>query len=174
MAFFRIAAAAAILGLLGRPVQSEPSCNELQKYLTGGDQVFPSNRGASLPGEHRWTARTPLLNGDCEITAAFTPREFRLNCRFNPGGAETVRVSTQQSLSSYVQTCLNGLESRDDWRKRDTSRTEFDGRVITETRWTWTMLRNRIERQILVSNDSGGPSNGENLLVVIWRERPTD
>jgi len=174
MDFLRIAAATAILGLLGLPAQSEPSCSELQKYLTGEDQVFPSNRGKPRPGVHRWTAGTPILNGDCEITAAFTPKEFRLNCSYKAGGADAARVSSYQSLSSYVQNCLNGLESRDDWRKRDTSRTEFGGRAITETTWTWTMLRNRAELQILVSNDSGGASRGENVLIVIWRERSTN
>jgi hypothetical protein len=177
MDLYRLAACTAILGLLGSPAQSESSCGELEKYLRGGNDAFPSNRDRALPGEHRWTVHTPLLKGNCELTAVFNPTEFRMSCRFNPGAANAVRLASFQSLGSYVQTCLNGQDSRDEWRKRDTSRTEYNGRVITETTWTWTWLSNRIERQILVSSDSGDPGEpkkSENLLVVIWRALPKD
>jgi hypothetical protein len=177
MGWFRLATCTAIMGLLGSPAHSDTSCGELAKYLNGGNDAFPRNRDKALPGEHRWTARTPILNGNCEITAAFNPTEFRMNCSFNPGTANAVRLASYQSLSRYVQTCLDGQDSRDDWRKRDRSRTEYDGRVILETAWTWTSLRNRVERQILVSNDSGDPGKpkkSENRLVVIWRELPKD
>jgi len=174
MDLYRIAASAAILALLISPARSDSSCGELEKYLKGSDQVFPANRGERRQNENRWKARAPFRGGDCEIAATFNPREFKFDCSFNTGGADGVRLASYQSLGSYVQNCLNSLESRDDWRKRDTSRTEFGGRMIAETTWTWTMLLNAIERQVVVSNDSGGPSKGESLLVVIWRERPKD
>ena len=182
MDWTRLAACTAILGLLGSPARSNTSCDELEKYLKGGNDAFPRNRDKALPaepGEHRWTVHTPLLNGNCELAAVFNPNptEFKMSCHFNPGAPTAVRLASYQSLSSYVQTCLNSQDSRDDWRKRDTSRTEYNGRAIAETTWTWTWLRNRIERQILVSNDSGDPGEpkkSENLLTVIWRELPKD
>lgn len=174
MAAAKLVAGVVIFVLGGSPVRSEPSCNDLQKYLTGGQSEFARNRGERRADENRWTSRNPILGGACEIVATFNPSEFKTNCTFNAGGRDVERLAAYQFQSNFVQTCLNGMDSRDDWRKRDTSRAEFGGRAIAETTWTWTQLRNGIERQIIVSNDPGdpdGPDKGRNLLVVIWRER---
>jgi hypothetical protein len=178
----RIAAATAILGLLESPAQSTPTCGDLQKYLAGTEEPFTGNRGEQIY-ENKWTPLTSIPGGNCEIVFWAVPAGPSIMCKFDEGAASAVLLSSYRSLTDLVQGCLNGLESRDDWRKRVTSETEFDGQVITKTTWTWTMLRSQTTRQISVSSNSGPTrkttvSNSaiavpqpENLLSVIWGHR---
>jgi hypothetical protein len=170
MDLFRIATATAVLGFLGSPAQSEPACGDLERYLIGTEHPFVDRRRERVRDD-TWKAPTSILGGNCEVTVITAPTHVKIDCSFNAKAAKAAMLSSYQSMNSYVQNCLNGSKSRDDWRRRDTSRTEYDGRVIAETTWTLTNLRAQTERKILVSNDSAGSPPAEYLLTVSWRKR---
>jgi hypothetical protein len=173
MTVIKVAASIAILALLASPARSAPACDDLQKYLIGRDQPYASNRGERVEeGQFTWKARTPIPGGDCTIAYWETPRGFNITCSFDKGAASAVMQSSYQSLRGVVQDCLNGLDSRDDWRKRETSNTDsYDGRVVTQTTWTWTSIRNQLERKVVVSSNSGGDAPAENIMEVSWQGR---
>jgi hypothetical protein len=171
MDLFRIAAAAtAVLGLLGSPAQSEPACGDLEKYLNGREHSFSDHRGQQVRDrDNVYKALVPILGGNCEITIINGPAHLKIDCSFNAKAAKAAMLSSYQSMNSYVQSCLNGSKSRDDWRKRDTSRTEY-----TETTWTLTDLRDQTERQIVVSSKLESSPLAEYLLTVSWKRRTKD
>ncbi|MBR0851074.1 hypothetical protein JQ543_25245 [Bradyrhizobium diazoefficiens] len=167
----RIAASVAVWALLASPARSAPTCGDFQKYVNGRDQPFASNRGERIDDQLKWKARTPIPGGDCTVAYSELPRGFTIACSFDKGAANAVMRSSYQSLIGLVQDCLNGMDSRDDWRKREMSNTDsYDGRVVTQTVWTWTMIPYRLERKIIVSSNSGGDAPAENILEVSWQE----
>jgi hypothetical protein len=172
MDLFRIATATAVLGLLGSPAQSEPACGDLERYLTGREHPFSDHRGQRVRDDV-YKALVPILGGNCEITIVNGSAHLKIDCSFNAKAAKAAMLSSYQSMNSYVQNCLNESKSRDDWRKRDTSRTENE-QVITETTWTLTDLRHQTERQIVVSNNSASSPPAEYLLTVSWKRRTKD
>ena len=175
MDLFRIATTAtAVLGLLGSPAQSEPACGDLEKYLNGREHSFSDHRGQRVRDrDNVYKALVPILGGNCEITIINGSAHLKIDCSFNAKAAKAAMLSSYQSMNSYVQNCLNESKSRDDWRKRDTSRTEND-QVVTETTWTLTNLRYQTEQKIVVSNHSASSPPAEYLLTVSWRRRTKD
>jgi hypothetical protein len=162
-----------IMLLLGSSAQSQSICDGLKKYLVRAAIPFIADRGAPIK-QGEWRARSGISNGKCTITLVNSPREHRIICSFNDGAARSTLQSHFESLGTDVKSCLAGLDSRHEWRKRDTSRTEANGRVAQETTWIWTMLRNQTERQIRVSIHAGGSESASNLLIVIWRSLQSD
>ena len=167
----RLVASVAVWASLISPARSAITCGDLQKYVVGKDPPFASNRGEPIGNELRWKARTPIPGGDCIIAHSQTPHGFSITCSFDKGAARAAMQSSYQSLSRLVQDCLNGMDSRDDWRKRETSNTDSDGLGVTQTVWTWTMIPYGLERKIIVSNNSGGDAPAENILEVNWQQR---
>jgi hypothetical protein len=165
---FRIATAAAVLGLLVSPAQSEPACGDLERYLTGTENSFSDHRG-ELVRDDVYKALFPILDGNCEVTIVNGSDHLKLDCSFNAKAAKAAMLPSYQSMNTYVQSCLNGSKSRDDWRKRDTSRTEY-----AETTWTLTDLRYQTERKIVVSSKLASSPPAEYLLTVSWKRRTKD
>ena len=166
----KVAASLAVLALIGSPARSAPVCSDFQPYLIATDAQYAANRGEQVD-EAKWKARTPIPGGDCIIAYWAAPRGMSITCSFDEGAARDARLSSYRSLSKLMQECLDGIESRDDWRKRETSKIEFDGDVVTQIVWTWTQIRNRMERQIVLSNNTGGTIPAKNQLEMIWRTR---
>src|SRR6478736_5618602 len=157
MIMIRIAASVAVWALLVSPARSALVCDDFQKYVIEQDHPFTANRGERIGDRDEWKARTPIPGGDCTVTYSELPRGFSIACSFDKGAADAVLRSSYRSLIGLVQDCLNGLDSRDDWRKREMSNTDsYSGRSVTQTVWTWTMIPYRLERKIIVSNNSGG------------------
>lgn len=158
--------------LAASPVRAQSVCDGLKKYVTGKAATpFMANR---VRGADSWRARTPISTGDCNVTFQEKPHQYALTCVFNSGAKEQDLLANYQALGADIQTCLDGLDSRFDWRKRNTSRTEADGRTVKETTWIWTMLRDQTERQVRVSSNSGGAGPPDDALIVLWRTLKDD
>ena len=151
------------------PARSEPMCEDIKKYVEGkAAQPFMQNHGTAI-GPNQWKARRQIRPGDCTVMSSATPTLHALTCIFNKGAEQSELLSYSEKLGADIQTCLDSLNSRFDWRKRDTSRTEADGRSVRETTWIWTMLRDQTERQVRVSNIVGGADPSRDALIVLWR-----
>jgi hypothetical protein len=144
-------------------------CDGIKKHVNGRAAMpFRMDRAAQIAPD-MWKARTQITQSDCVIGSSQSSTQQAFSCTFNNGATEEVLSSYYQSLVGEVQTCLNGLDTRFDWRKREISQTNTDGLALVETTWTWTTLRDQQERQILASSMSGGSDPGNNHLIVIWR-----
>lgn len=169
----KIVVAGLMILLLGSPARSESFCDTLRRYAGAAGIEFKRNRGP-LIGQNRWKAQNGFTGGNCEINLVDKPTMNGIFCLFNPRAVETEIQSYYLTMAGNVQECLKQLESRNDWRKRDTSRTDEGGRTIKETTWIWTELRDQVDNRITVSGNTGGSMPSNNFLVVTWSLRSDD
>src|SRR3954452_8334742 len=123
MTTIKVAVSIAILALTGSPARSAPACSDFEPYLLPTDAPYAANRGEQVEKD-KWKARTPIPGGDCTIAHWIMPRGMSIACSYDEGAAPDAILSSYRSLGKLMQGCLDGMESRDEWRKRETSKTE--------------------------------------------------
>src|SRR6201999_997115 len=117
-----VLASAAMLAVC-TSARCEPVCDTVKKYVEGkAARPVIANHGPSI-GSNAWKARTQIPPGDCTIAQVAKPRQYTLTCTFNEGAAEADLTSFYQGLTNSLQQCVDGLDSRTDWRKRNASGT---------------------------------------------------
>jgi hypothetical protein len=152
------------LSTLGVAQTAQPValCDGLKKFVNGKAATpFTRDHGAVVES-NMWKARTQIAQGDCKV------RSHSYVCLFNDGPAEADLASSYQAKVGDVQACLNSLDSRFDWRKREGSEKKANGATLTWTRWIRTTLRDQQERKVEVSNYVGGSRPGDNSVSVLW------
>jgi hypothetical protein len=142
--------------------QAQSTCEVLQKYLGKAAIPFMINRGPLIkPGE--WQARRGFPEGNCIIIVQQPDRlEHFITCTFNEGKPADAVLSSYHSMEADIQNCLDGLETKNEWSKRDTS-------WGPDKEMIWTLPDDWAEKTIRLSGHVLGPNPPGNLLVVKFR-----